>query len=125
MSSLTPQTPAQATITVVVAQAQAARPVREKVLTLPAGATVAQALAACDWPELTAQNLGDLAAHGMLGLWGRKTTLEQVLRAGDRVELYRPLRVDPKVARRERFASQGIKRAGLFAQRRAGGKAGY
>jgi putative ubiquitin-RnfH superfamily antitoxin RatB of RatAB toxin-antitoxin module len=125
MDSTPPVPPPQATITVVVAHAQAEGRVREQVLTLHAGATVAQALAACGWPEFPAQNLADLAASGALGLWGRKTTPEQVLREGDRVELYRPLRVDPKVARRERFEQQGAKRAGLFAQRRAGGKAGY
>lgn len=113
------------TITVVVAHAHAPRQVREQILTLPADATVAQAVAACDWPEFPTHRLADLAAQGVLGLWGRKTTPEQLLREGDRVELYRPLRVDPKVARRERFASQGSKRAGLFAQRRAGAKAGY
>nr|MCU0926665.1 RnfH family protein [Hydrogenophaga sp.] len=48
-----------------------------------------------------------------------------VLREGDRVEVYRLLRVDPKVARRERFVGQGARRAGLFAQRRPGSKAGY
>jgi putative ubiquitin-RnfH superfamily antitoxin RatB of RatAB toxin-antitoxin module len=37
----------------------------------------------------------------------------------------RTLKVDPKVARRERFVKQGAKAAGLFSQRRAGGKAGY
>ena len=116
---------ATTTISVVVAHAHAPRQVREQILTLPADATVAQAVAACDWPEFPTHRLADLAAQGVLGLWGRKTTPEQVLREGDRVELYRPLRVDPKVARRERFASQGSKRAGLFAQRRAGAKAGY
>lgn len=121
----TPVTAPPATITVVVAHAQAAKQVSEQVLTLPMGATVAQALAACAWPEFPVQNLAALTASGALGLWGRKTTPEQVLREGDRVELYRPLRVDPKVARRERFAQQGAKRAGLFAQRRTGGKAGY
>ena len=45
-----------------------------------------------------------------------------VLRDGDRVEIYRPLRVDPKVARRERFRKQGARAAGLFAQRRPGAK---
>jgi putative ubiquitin-RnfH superfamily antitoxin RatB of RatAB toxin-antitoxin module len=48
-----------------------------------------------------------------------------VLRDQDRVEIYRGLRVDPKVARRERFNRQGAKRAGLFAKTRAGAKAGY
>jgi putative ubiquitin-RnfH superfamily antitoxin RatB of RatAB toxin-antitoxin module len=112
-------------ITVVVAHAQAPQQVREQLLVLPMGATVAQALAACGWPEFPAERLAELAASGALGLWGRKTRPEQLLREGDRVELYRPLRVDPKVARRERFEQQGAKRAGLFAQRRAGAKAGY
>ena len=64
---------------------------------------------------------GDLTA----GIWGRAAMPTQVLEDGDRVELYRALRVDPKVARRERFKGQGSRGAGLFAKRRAGGKAGY
>ena len=60
-----------------------------------------------------------------LGGWGRKASGQQMLRPDDRVELYRPLQVDPKVARRERFAKQGAKSAGLFAKRRLGAKAGY
>jgi NADH dehydrogenase len=61
----------------------------------------------------------------VLGVWGRKTRMGHILRDGDRVEIYRPLRVDPKVARRERFNQQGARSAGLFARRRAGAKAGY
>jgi putative ubiquitin-RnfH superfamily antitoxin RatB of RatAB toxin-antitoxin module len=61
----------------------------------------------------------------VLGVWGRKVTGKHLLQAADRLELYRPLTVDPKVARRERFATQGAKSAGLFAKRRAGAKAGY
>lgn len=64
-------------------------------------------------------------AHLTLGVWGRKASGQQLLRPDDRVELYRALQVDPKVARRERFAKQGAKSAGLFAKRRAGAKAGY
>lgn len=60
-----------------------------------------------------------------LAVWGRKASADQLLRDGDRLELLRPLKVDPKVARRERFSKQGAKSAGLFAQRRAGSKAGY
>jgi sulfur carrier protein len=41
------------------------------------------------------------------------------------VELYRPLKVDPKLARRERFNRQGAGTTGLFAKRRAGAKSGY
>ena len=37
---------------------------------------------------------------------GQKAGLEQVLRDGDRVEIYRPLIADPKEARRKRAAAQ-------------------
>ena len=60
-----------------------------------------------------------------LGVWGKTCNLGQVLKDLDRIEIYRPLRVDPKVARRERFTRQGAKRAGLFANKRADAKAGY
>ena len=39
-----------------------------------------------------------------LGIHGRSVTPETVLRAGDRVEIYRPLVADPKQARRRRAA---------------------
>ncbi|TNF97680.1 MAG: RnfH family protein [Gammaproteobacteria bacterium] len=35
-----------------------------------------------------------------LGIFGKKCPADQVLEAGDRVEIYRPLLVDPKEARR-------------------------
>jgi len=60
-----------------------------------------------------------------VSVWGRKSPLDYVLREYDRVELCRPLRVDPKLARRERFTRQGAKSAGLFSSRRPGAKAGY
>ncbi|WP_199534637.1 RnfH family protein [Rhodoferax lacus] len=59
------------------------------------------------------------------GVWGRKLPVDHVLREGDRVELYRVLKVDPKVARRERFSQQGARTTGLFSKRRAGAKSGY
>jgi putative ubiquitin-RnfH superfamily antitoxin RatB of RatAB toxin-antitoxin module len=100
----------------------APRQVREWVLELAAGTTVAQALAASgvfeEFSELR-------TARPALGIWGRKTTPGHTLQDHDRVEIYRGLRVDPKVARRERFNRQGAKRAGLFAKTRAGAKAGY
>jgi putative ubiquitin-RnfH superfamily antitoxin RatB of RatAB toxin-antitoxin module len=100
----------------------APRQVREWSLELAPDSTVAQALAECrifeEFPELQ-------AVQPVLGIWGKKISLDQVLKGGDRVEIYRGLRVDPKIARRERFDRQGIKRAGLFAKTRKGGKAGY
>lgn len=61
----------------------------------------------------------------VIGVWGRKLPLDHVLRDLDRVEIYRPLTVDPKVARRERFAKQGARTAGLFEKKRPGAAAGY
>jgi putative ubiquitin-RnfH superfamily antitoxin RatB of RatAB toxin-antitoxin module len=37
-----------------------------------------------------------------VGIFGHKASLDQVLREGDRVEIYRPLIADPKEARRQR-----------------------
>jgi putative ubiquitin-RnfH superfamily antitoxin RatB of RatAB toxin-antitoxin module len=111
-------------ITVIYAPAQ--RLAQEWLLALPEGSTVQQALEQSgvqaifsDIPELLAR--GDL----FLGIWGRACSADQVLIEDARVEIYRPLRVDPKVARRERFNGQGVKRAGLFAKKRDGAKAGY
>lgn len=39
-----------------------------------------------------------------LGIFGKSVKPEQVLRAGDRVEIYRPLKIDPKASRKERAA---------------------
>jgi len=89
---------------------------------LPEGASVRDALRASGWG---ASQPEDGLAAVEAGIWGRRCTLEQPVREGDRVEIYRPLVVDPKVARRERFRKQGARAAGLFAQRRPGGKQGY
>ena len=58
-------------------------------------------------------------------VWGKPVEPSHLLKDGDRLEVLRSLRVDPKVARRERFQKQGAKTAGLFAKRRAGAKPGY
>lgn len=105
---------------ITVAYASAARMVHEVSLELPVGATVAQALA-----ESGLNKLYPEIENASFGVWGRKAPADHVLRNGDRVEVYRALRVDPKVARRERFAKQGAGRTGLFAKRRVGAKAGY
>ncbi|WP_133684029.1 RnfH family protein [Paludibacterium purpuratum] len=44
-----------------------------------------------------------VAAEGLrLGVFGKAVPVEHVLRAGDRVEIYRPLLADPKEVRRRR-----------------------
>lgn len=107
-------------VRVTVVGSPAARQVLEVVLELEPGTCVAQALQAsglqAQFPELSG---------AVVGVWGRKVSLDTVLRDQDRVEIYRPLKVDPKLARRERFARQGTRAAGLFARKRPGAKAGY
>ncbi|SEJ73491.1 MULTISPECIES: RnfH family protein [unclassified Variovorax] len=101
----------------------AAREVFEQVLRLAPAATLVDAVKASGlsrrFPELDWR-------HALTpGIWGRAVEWEQSLKDGDRIELCRPLTVDPKVARRERFQRQGARGTGLFATQRKGGKAGY
>ncbi len=95
---------------------------REWPLALPSGATVQQALEASamatEFPDVDLSKV-------TVGVWGQKALLDQALRDLDRVELYRDLKVDPKLARRERFKKQGSRAAGLFAKKRKGAKPGY
>lgn len=42
----------------------------------------------------------------MVGIFGRKAAINDVLRDGDRVEIYRPLIADPKESRRQRALKQ-------------------
>ena len=107
---------------VTVVYSPAARQVHEWPLALDPGATVLDALLASGLP--TAFPALDLQRVDA-GVWGRHRALTQPLSEGDRIELYRPLAVDPKVARRERFRKQGTRAAGLFAEKKAGAKAGY
>lgn len=50
-----------------------------------------------EFPELAGQVLA-------LGVFGRRVDAQHPLRAGDRVEIYRPLKVDPREARRRAAA---------------------
>lgn len=72
-------------------------------LTLPAGSTVNEAIQASRIDEqFPLQDLSGLE----VGIWGRVVTRDQRLKAGDRVEIYRPLAMDPREARR-RLAAAG------------------
>lgn len=104
-------------LTVVVAVAPGE--LKECAVCLPEGSTVADALRACARAGLA------VPAHAACGVWGRVVEPAQMLCSGDRVEVYRALTVDPKVARRQRFVRQGARTTGLFARQRPGGKAGY
>jgi len=88
--------PAEVRVTVVYC-----KPGREDLseVTLPAGATAGDAIAACG---VLGRNPEIGASAPDVGLWGRPCALEERLQDGDRVEVYRPLTVDPKEARRVR-----------------------
>jgi putative ubiquitin-RnfH superfamily antitoxin RatB of RatAB toxin-antitoxin module len=107
---------------VSVVYSPAPRDVREVELALAPGSTLLVALQASgflqQFPEI------DQPAT-QLGIWGRSAHLDQLLRENDRIEIYRPLTVDPKVARRERFARQGARTTGLFRHKRPGAATGY
>lgn len=82
-----------------------ALPDRQRLLSLdvPRGCTAGQAVKRsgilAEFPEI---DLGEQP----LGIFGRRCSQDQPLRDGDRVEIYRPLKADPKEARRE-LARQG------------------
>lgn len=114
--------PAARPVHVTVVYSPGPRTVHEWPLALPEGATVLDAL---EGSGLAVAWLGFDARDALIGVWGRMVRPGRRLRERDRIEVYRPLRVDPKVARRERFRSQGARAAGLFARKRQGAKPGY
>ena len=72
-------------------------------LDVAAGATVLDAVQLSGlerrYPEIA-------AAACRFGIFGRAVTPQHLLRNGDRVEIYRPLQVDPQQARRKRARAQ-------------------
>ena len=92
---------ADTTASLITIQVACALPHRQQVLTLqvPATCTAQEAIhlsgIASFFPELPWQET-------VLGIFGQRVAPERVLQAGDRVEVYRPLLVDPKESRRQR-----------------------
>jgi putative ubiquitin-RnfH superfamily antitoxin RatB of RatAB toxin-antitoxin module len=76
-----------------------AAPDRQKLVTInmAAGASVAHSIAASglatEFPDYRFENLE-------FGIWGRMVSADHPLLPGDRVEIYRPLAIDPREARR-------------------------
>ncbi|HJY75128.1 MAG TPA: RnfH family protein [Burkholderiales bacterium] len=68
---------------------------------LPAGSTVEDAV--------SASGLGEAGA-ARLGIYGKVVSAGTAVHDGDRVEIYRPLRADPKDLRRLRAAKSRAKR---------------
>lgn len=71
-------------------------------LTLPAGAVIADAMSS-DEVQAAAMTEGAEVAYAIHGQRAEATT---GLRDGDRIELLRPLQVDPKDARRRRASAR-------------------
>lgn len=87
----------QGSISVEVAYAEPARQFLLR-LDLPAGVTVAEAIVASAVEHAFAIDAAELG----VGIWSKPVSRDAVLANGDRVELYRPLKADPKEARRQR-----------------------
>ena len=76
-------------------------------LNLPAGTTAKQAVEFSGIPSLFPEiNL----SRNKLGIFGKLVSPDTVLHDRDRVEIYRPLAVDPKESRRKRAKELGSKR---------------
>ena len=91
-------------------------------LRLPVGASAGDALRASgfgdrfgdrsgdpsgDWSD---DRLGELRDGLRLGLWGRLCAPAETLCDGDRLELLRPLLIDPMEARRQRLRRDGLRK---------------
>ncbi|MBO9662603.1 RnfH family protein [Dokdonella sp.] len=91
-------------IAVEVAYAEPQRQFLRRV-ELRSGATVADAIHASEVERECAIDPAALA----IGIWSKAVDRGALLRDGDRVELYRPLQVDPKEARRRRAERAPLK----------------
>jgi uncharacterized protein len=75
-------------------------------LQVPPGATVERAIRLSG---LLARYAEINLATAPVGVFGKRVSLDTPLHAGDRVEIYRPLTVDPKEARRRRVKLRAAK----------------
>lgn len=78
-----------------------ALPTQQKVIVLdvPEKSTITEVIhlsnVLIDYPEIGLQK-------NKVGIFGKKVDLQYIVQAGDRIEIYRPLTIDPKEARRIR-----------------------
>jgi putative ubiquitin-RnfH superfamily antitoxin RatB of RatAB toxin-antitoxin module len=86
---------------VEVVYSAAAGQMQQVNLQLPSESSVLDALRRA-FPQLALDGL-------VVGVWGKLRALDDTLRDRDRVEIYRPLLVDPKEARRQRYQSHRAK----------------
>ncbi len=74
-------------------------------LALRAGSTLRDALIAAGDTAVDSLDNNDLN----VGVWGKRVPLDTPLRDGDRIERYRPISADPKLARHHRASEQGYR----------------
>jgi len=72
-------------------------------IAVPVGCTVA---AAIERSGIHAEFPDVVIDTGAVGIFSRKVPLDQILREGDRIEIYRPLIADPKEMRKQRARSE-------------------
>ena len=97
-----PEAAAPATILVEVVLALAHEQRLERIR-VPEGTSVEEAIARSG---LCRRYPGVDVSEGNVGIFGTPVPLERPLQPGDRVEIYRPLRMDPREQRRLRAARQ-------------------
>ena len=123
MASADPQAAAlPALMSVELVYAAAPHVLETVTLRLPVGASAGDALRASgfgdrfgdrsgdpsgDWSD---DRLGELRDGLRLGLWGRLCAPAETLCDGDRLELLRPLLIDPMEARRQRLRRDGLRK---------------
>jgi uncharacterized protein len=90
---------------VEIVYAQPQRSISKSLLLSP-GATVADALAAA---ALDQDFLGVDLANSPVGVFGKVARRDVPLNDGDRIEIYRPLQEEPKLARRKRASRKASK----------------
>lgn len=94
---------ANADVTTIQVEVAYARADEQAIISVevPAGATLEQAIVQSQiqerFPEIQLKT-------AKVGVFGKLSKLSALLRAGDRVEIYRPLLADPKEVRKKRAA---------------------
>jgi uncharacterized protein len=88
-----------------------AKPDRQDIISLklPEGSTIQQAIEASG---LLQRNPEIELAKAKVGIYGKLSRMDTVVRERDRVEIYRPLIADPKEVRKQRAAEGKVMKKG-------------
>ena len=88
-----------------------AKPERQDIISLklPEGSTIQQVIEASG---LLQRNPEIELAKAKVGIYGKLSRMDTVVRARDRVEIYRPLIADPKEVRKQRAAEGKVMKKG-------------